>query len=357
MHTFNKTDALEYIRNYHALFDATTPPNPFASSAWLSHFIEQVATDEWSFLLANAAENGPGATLLYATPRKPTHFAAVSNYYTSLYSAIVGAPKNCSAAAQAIVRQIVVGPSRCAVVDLAPLDDSSSQTQALRSAFREAGWYVKSYFCFGNWFLPTAGLSFAEYMAQRPSQLRNTWARKKRKFHTAGGRLEIIDGRNGTTGAALDALNAVYAKSWKRPEPFPGFVPGWAQVCARNGWLRMGIAWMENRPIAAQFWFTVHQKAYIFKLAYDESQASWSAGTLLTAHLIEHSIEQDRVDEIDYLTGDDEYKKTWMSSRRVRIGLRACNPCTVRGLAIASYELLGSVRRHLSRGHSEVAGP
>ena len=64
------------------------------------------------------------------------------------------------------------------------------------------------------------------------------------------------------------------------------------------------------------------RRAYIFKLAYDEEYAKWSAGTVLTAHMFRHELDIDRVVEIDYLTGDDPYKGAWMTQRRERTGSR-----------------------------------
>jgi CelD/BcsL family acetyltransferase involved in cellulose biosynthesis len=37
---------------------------------------------------------------------------------------------------------------------------------------------------------------------------------------------------------------------------------------------------------------------------------------------------------VDYLTGDDGYKKDWMSDRRERFGVSALNRRTVKGLAL-----------------------
>jgi CelD/BcsL family acetyltransferase involved in cellulose biosynthesis len=130
-------------------------------------------------------------------------------------------------------------------------------------------------------------------------------------------------------------------------EPFPQFVRGWARTCAENGWLRLGVAWLGDAPIAAQFWFTLHRRAYIFKLAYDEAHTKLSAGTVLSAHLFRHALEVDRVVEMDYLTGDDGYKKSWMTHRRERIGLLACNLRTPRGLAAAAAEYTGTLRQRL----------
>jgi CelD/BcsL family acetyltransferase involved in cellulose biosynthesis len=61
----------------------------------------------------------------------------------------------------------------------------------------------------------------------------------------------------------------------------------------------------------------------IFKLAYDERFAQLSAGSVLTSQLMRQVIDVDRVAVVDYLTGDDAYKRDWMSHRRERVGVRA----------------------------------
>ena len=78
----------------------------------------------------------------------------------------------------------------------------------------------------------------------------------------------------------------------------------------------------------------------------------------MTAHLIEHSLEQDRVTAIDYLSGDDPYKQTWMSGRRERVGLIACNLGNPRGALIAAYEYAGVLRQRWRRlGVDPAAAP
>jgi hypothetical protein len=49
--------------------------------------------------------------------------------------------------------------------------------------------------------------------------------------------------------------------------------------------------------------------------------------------MLEHAIDIDGVEEVDYLSGDDSYKSDWMSDRRERWGIIAFNPRTVWGNA------------------------
>jgi CelD/BcsL family acetyltransferase involved in cellulose biosynthesis len=88
-----------------------------------------------------------------------------------------------------------------------------------------------------------------------------------------------------------------------------------------QGWLRLAILYIEETPVAAQFWLVAHTKASIFKLAYDEAWKNYSPGSILTQFLMQYVIETDRVEEIDFLTGNDAYKRDWMSERRKHWGL------------------------------------
>jgi hypothetical protein len=364
MHFLSKAEATEFVRARRALFDHAARSNPFASSAWVLHFIEHVAEDGWTFVVPEHRGAGDSVMLLYSEAGAPHRRSAVTNYYASLYSPLISSldfgPDRQRALDQ-LVDQLAGTMPRCAAINFAPLEEHAADTAALRDAFARRGWYVKQYACFGNWHLPCAGLSFDAYIKARDSKLYNTWTRKLKKFENAsasGTRLEIVTDR-ADTDAAIDAYDRVYAKSWKKPEPYPEFVRDWARICAANGWLRLGLAWVGDVPIAAQFWFTMNRRACIFKLAYDEDYAKWSAGTLLSAHLFRHALDQDRVVEIDYLSGDDAYKQSWMTERRQRVGLIACNPRTPRGLVISAAEFAGELhgrwrRRERVRPESRI---
>lgn len=346
----NKNELLDFVRERAHLFDHAAQKNPFSSSAWLLHFIEEIAEDNWTFAVPTHASGDESVMLLYSDANAPRRRSAVTNYYASLFSPLISTAKSVvdrSVAIEKLLDQLRQVKPRSSVLNFAPIEKESEDAKVLETKLSTRGWYTRRYFCFGNWYLPCMGLSFAEYMKGRDSKLLNTWNRKLKKFKAAearGARLEIIT-ELPDTHAAMIAYEKVYSKSWKKPEPYPDFVRKWALVCARNGWLRLGIAWFEGVPIATQFWFTVNRRAYIFKLAYDEGYSSMSAGTLLSAHMFQRALDTDHVTEIDYLTGDDEYKKLWMSKRRERIGILACNPRTIDGLMMTFKEVAG----HLSQ--------
>ena len=147
---------------------------------------------------------------------------------------------------------------------------------------------------------------------------------------------------------AISDYGRIYSASWKVPEPYPHFVPGLIRTCAEKGWLRLGLLYVDDQPVAAQVWIIVDHSALIYKLAYDDRHASLSPGTVLTTHLMRHAIDVDKVRIVDYLTGDDPYKRDWMSHRRERWGILALNPRTVGGVLGITEHVGGSMLKKLA---------
>jgi hypothetical protein len=315
----NKQSVLSWVQHRFELFDYDD--NPFGCSDWVVHFLNQVAQDDWRFFADHASR-----LILYSTPEKPRQWMALRNYYTCLFSVV---PPEVLPDADTI--------------EIAPLDEA--QADALMANMRTRGWYARKYFASGNRYLPCAGLSFADYLAARPSQVRNTLRRKGKSFP---GTLEIITGGE-RLEIGIAAYEHVYLRSWKKPEPYANFVGDWMRICARNGWLRLGVAWLDDKPIAAQFWFVRKKRAFIYKLAYDEEHKPLSAGSLLTAELFRHCLDIDRVDEVDYLSGDDAYKSQWVTHRRERVGVKLCNLGTMRGKFEVAIEWGGETLKRLKQ--------
>jgi CelD/BcsL family acetyltransferase involved in cellulose biosynthesis len=208
-------------------------------------------------------------------------------------------------------------------VPAAPDEPDAISAAAVAAALGQLGWRTERYFRFGNWYLEVAGRSFAEYFGGLSSQLRNTVTRKEKKLRQQPGLSITIAQSPAEAEVALAGYQQIYAASWKQPEPHPQFVPGLVRQLAQRGWLRLGLVQLGSEPVAAQIWACKHGVVSIFKLAYDEKFAQLSAGSVLTTHLMRHVIDVDRATVVDYLTGDDNYKRDWMSHRRERVGVRA----------------------------------
>jgi CelD/BcsL family acetyltransferase involved in cellulose biosynthesis len=263
---------------------------------------------------------------------------ALSNFYTTLYQPILDQTIK-SVDLVEILSQVQKDFPRFAALNLSPMDPGSDAYQTLLGAMRIWGWLPFEYFAFGNWYQTCTG-TWNDYLVGRHGTLRSTIKRMTKKFAADGGLLQIVtDPKDIAVGIA--AYSEVYAASWKRPEEFPEFMPGLLNYCADKGYLRLGLAWLDGKPIAAQVWIVAHGRAEIYKVAYHERFKAYAPGTLVTALLMKHAFDEDQVGEVDYLIGDDAYKKTWMSHRRERWGIIAYNPRSLGGLFGFAREALG----------------
>lgn len=284
---------------------------------------------------------------------------SLSNYYTSIYAPIIQADIELHDMVF-LLRSVRNAHAPIRAMRFAPMDPQSNPYRILLDALQALGLRPFQFFCFGNWYQPVSD-DWPAYLASREGTVRSTIKRMKKKFAANGGVLELVEG-GVDLARGLAAYEQVYAKSWKTAEPFPKFVPSLIQTCAEKGWLRLGIAWLDHQPVAAQLWIVANRRANIYKLAYDEDYKAYASGTLLTAMLMEHCMGKDQVAEVDYLIGDDPYKKSWMSHRRERWGIIAYDPKTIDGFIGLSEELLrralkalaeliGKIRRRLVRSH------
>ena len=319
----------------------------FETEAWfanlLAHGFERPPHRHWQWAPGTTSAGGAARfPLMQQLAGGPVQ--ALGNYYTCLYGPVGPAGDLLDlAAAQwlAAVQELRRTPG-ASVIRLQPLDGDSAWLAALQQGLRAAGYWTDRFFCFGNWFQPVPEGGFAGYWAQRPSMLRNSVERGRRRLDRAGPwRVEIHLNDPSGVERALEAYLAIYAQSWKVPEPCPGFMPGLVRMAAAEGWLRLGVLWLGNVPVAAQVWLVHGAKANIYKLAYVKGQEKLSAGSVLTAALMQHVMDEDHVSEVDYLSGDDAYKRDWMAQRRERVGLVAFDPRSPRGLVAATRHFGG----------------
>ena len=308
----------------------------FSSDAWFAtlraHGFE--AESRLRILLARAPARDTSLALPMAGSGE---LGSLSNYYSCLYGPITAGPEIDPSLLLAIFRHVRGARDKPATLRFAPLDAQGAFVNALRNALVTSGYLADTYFCFGNWYLEVAGRTYAEYFAALPAALRNTILRRERRLSREGAwSVAIHAGTGDGLEASIADFEAVYANSWKGPEPFPRFIPALCRTAAQQGWLRLGVLKLGGRPIAAQLWLQHAGKAMIYKLAYDQACERFSPGSILTAALMRHAIDTDRATEVDYLSGDDAYKREWMSHRRERIGVVAFDPATVGGLVGAA---------------------
>ncbi|MGQ0558177.1 MAG: GNAT family N-acetyltransferase [Sphingosinicella sp.] len=206
-------------------------------------------------------------------------------------------------------------------VELEPLVEAGT----LAAAFRAGGWRVSIEPATANWRTRIEG-DFEDYWAARPSRLRSTAKRRARSAD-----LDIRIFKEFSEKSWSD-YEAVYRASWKPEEGSFPFLRALAEQEGAAGTLRLGLAYNQGRPVAAQFWLVENETATIHKLAYAEHAKELSPGTLLSQALFRAAIDEDQVEWIDYGNGDEAYKADWMEERRLLWRLTAYNPARLAGM-------------------------
>jgi CelD/BcsL family acetyltransferase involved in cellulose biosynthesis len=232
----------------------------------------------------------------------------------------------------------------------------------LLTGVRQAGLRALRFDHFGNWYEDVAGLDWSGYLARRPGALRETIRRRlRRASRLSDARFNLLT-QPAEMDAAAKAFEAVYGRSWKEAEPYPNFNVALMRAMADLGLLRFAMWSLDGTPVAVQFWVVeTSGRATVLKLAHDEAFKSHSPGTVLTAMVLRHLLDNEHVTEIDFGRGDDEYKQGWAAQRRQRIGLLLVNPWHPAGMLQLARHTLGrlraAMRTALSRPRSDASRP
>lgn len=280
---------------------------------WIEALHRMALRDKPPLLLR--AQDGRQEVWLPLVRESAGHMGALANWYNFTWRPIFGGEYD-EVARLALLRQLAItAQEQGRRLTLSPIPDEDGSASLLATAFEQSGWIVTMEECDENHILKLNGRSFDQYWESRPGQLRNTVKRKGKKG--------IVSTRIETefSEESWRDYERVYARSWKPHEGSPAFLRQLAEQESAAGCLRLGLAYIDGQPVAAQFWTVENGIALIHKLAHDERHLSASPGTLLSAALFQHVIDVDHVDEIDFGTGSDPYKREWMEEMRPRYAL------------------------------------
>ncbi|MBH9576510.1 GNAT family N-acetyltransferase [Inhella proteolytica] len=329
-----------------SLLDAQSSAGSCLGSPWFGLLESKVFsapdTTRYAWLERNDTVLAVLPLLLHRPRWGAVQIQGLANYYSSLYAPAVHPELQPSQLAH-LLEQTLQSLPRAGALRFEPLAIDSLGAAQLRSALRLLKWPSFQFACASNWTL-VAPPDWEHYLASRSGALRSTLRRKAAKLKVAGGHLQVVQTEQELEPALQDYLS-IYARSWKRPEPYPEFIPSLMRAAAARGELRLGLVYLDRQAIAAQLWLVHKDRAEIHKLAHDEAAAAYSPGSLLTAHLLQHVFEQDGVQLVDFLTGDDAYKANWMDHCEARWGLLSYNPRRLSGLLGAVREGLALVTR------------
>ncbi len=314
------TDWDQLPESANALFEQAEKDSIFFSRPWfenLAAVLENDEDDNQTMALACVVAGSKVMAVLPLMKSAGNVGYSLKHRYTPLYSLLLAFDDQ-----QHVLACLVQGLTQLPLdgLLLEPVADNDSNLDGLQRAMEAAGFSCDRVFRFYNWILRVQGQSYEDYMAARPAKLRNTISRKKRKLEREHG-YEIRLFTGDEVPRKMSDYYAVYSASWKANEQYEGFVDDMVAGFSKAGWSRLAILYIKGQPAAAQLWLVHHGKASIFRLSYDKAWKQYSPGSILTSFLMEYVIDTDKVDEIDFLTGNDTYKQDWMSDRRERFAL------------------------------------
>lgn len=243
--------------------------------------------------------------------RSNDQLVGLSNYYTFRYRPLISSNSaDPGSLLTALARDLAERTHR---ITLTSVPDEDGSATLLEQVFADAGWTVLREQCDFNHVLRLGGRSWDEYLAGLPGKLRSTIKRKASKLQC-----RILDRFDEVFWAQYVSI---YNESWKPEEGSIDFLRQFAEAEGDDGRLRMGVAYAEGMPVAAQVWTVEGGTAFIHKLAYRDSARALSPGTILSAEMFRRAIDTDKVELIDYGIGDDPYKHDWMEEMRPRYRL------------------------------------
>lgn len=308
------------------LFDQGAKENMSFSRPWFENLADTALKPGQSMLLACVTDGDTMLAILPLIQQSDGQWESLSHSYSTHYTILLQGHEK-----SRILACLASGLSQLPfkTLRLKPFDENDQKVQGLQQAMENLGISCHQGFRFYNWSYSLQGQSFEQYMAKRPGRVRNTIARKERKLKREHGyEIRLITDQQ--LPQAMADYNLVYKASWKATEVSYPIMQSLIERFAQLGWLRLAVLYVQDQPVAAQIWFVVQSKASIFRLVYDQSWKQYSPGSIVTKFLMEYVIDTDKVDKIDFLTGNERYKQDWMSQRNARWEMVCANTCKSR---------------------------
>lgn len=287
-------------------------------------------------MVAVQAQNGQAGAWLFVSVEEDGTAVAFSNWYCLRYGPIILGEQ-----ADAALGGVARGLRRAGVKRL--FLNPMGEDDPLPAALRRNGWMTRLSKSNVNWRIRTAGMTFEEYWASRPSKLRNT---AKRRAKSASLDLRVHYSFDDQAWADYES---VYEASWKPAEGSPALMRRFAQQEGDAGTLRLGVAYRDGQPVAAQLWVTENKIATIHKLAYREDARHYSPGTILSMEMFRIAIDEDKVEMIDFGIGGDGYKADWMTENVPLYSLTAYDLLSVGGIVGIGRSLASKLVDRLRR--------
>ena len=209
-----------------ALFEQAANESFFSSAAWYDLIVRfGLEAAQQARLYVDSDIRSQLALISQGARKEDTKGSRVLRSLTNAYSCehriILGTRVDPAIALQELAHCLAAETPAWHRIMLAGFDPADPPVATLADALRHAGMAVRPFFDSGTWYEETAGMSFPDYVASRPSMLRNTWQRKAARLQRSGQvQFRYYDSIEDVESGIADYLS-VYRNSWKPEEYFP----------------------------------------------------------------------------------------------------------------------------------------
>jgi Acetyltransferase (GNAT) domain len=332
---------------YDQFFEQMAAQSFFFSRPWFDNLARTTLENNTRLRLyaveSETPDLTPKALLITTTPAaqngarirgwwvRSSSLAGFTNYLSHTHTLLLPEPTADTAVLIQKIISVIMHERPCwNLIDLNLFDPDSRIFAQAVSACRNANMMVATYYYAGNRCEDTSHLEFDRYLNNRSKIVKKSLKQVKRleKNHTV--RFEMITNLQDAE-RAISTFDLVYRKSWKEEDYFKDFTPGVIRTCAAQDVMRIGILYVDDQPVAADFAIVTAGTAVGMKAAYDSEFAKYSVGSILHLYTIKYFIEKDHVMRVSFGLFDDPYKRLWCSQRRELWGVVAFNTETFWG--------------------------
>lgn len=161
-----------------------------------------------------------------------------------------------------------------------------------------------------------------ELLRGRPGGLASQVARQRRRLERAGAQYRVVGDED--AARALDDLRRLHEMRWADRS---GFLAGWpsferaALGGIASGDMILHELVVDGQPIAVEAWFHVAGRVSYYQGGRDTDKRWDGSGNVVKLEVVERA--GGRVREVDFLRGDEGYKRQWTDDRRLVLRCRA----------------------------------
>lgn len=291
----------------------------FLSRQWAKAFAHHILTNSEDYFEVKTSQD---AAMLPFYHCSSGTIHSLSNYYSPYYQAFESQNE-----ASIDLTQLLTDKN---FTKLSILPMTQEVLGKLKAQLKDTHYYLEAYYHTQNW-RHTCISDYDNFKAKCSPNLIKSTERYRRKIEkNTSFKIEFL-GNQFSPNIFNDYLR-VFEKSWKKTEPSLAFLREVYSDAQTLGQLRIGFIYFQGTAVSVQLWFVANKVGYIYKLAYDEAFANHRVGNVLLLEMARHLIEQEGIQSIDFLTGEDGYKAKWMTECRDLYGVNIYNKKTIAGL-------------------------